>query len=98
MCNPLAVVMAVSAVASAGQSAYQSNKADKLASRQEEERKTQLRQQANTRTNSESGLFDVSTENTGGSDLGLGNTFLTGSQGVSNNQLNLGGGNTRLGG
>ena len=98
MCNPLAVVMAVSAVASGAQQQYNANKQEKMANRQESEQKALAAQQANTRDSASSNyLFDVNTENSGGSGVGLGNTFLTGSQGVSNDQLNLGGVKNKLG-
>ena len=105
MCNPVAIVMGVSALVSGGQ-AYAANRdAKKMARSQQREQeslaRTQeslARTQASKRNEGADSIFDVDTENAG-SDIGLGNTFLTGSQGVSNDSLNLGGGiNNKLGG
>ena len=98
MCNPVAIVMAVTAIASGTQQQHNANMQKKTADRQEGEQKALAAQQANTRDAASSNyLFDVNTENSGGSGVGLGNTFLTGSQGVSNDQLNLGGVKNTLG-
>lgn len=98
MCNPVAAVMAVSALVSGGQ-AYSANRnAKKMARQQREDQENLAQQQARTRNQGSGSIFEVDTENAG-SDIGLGNTFLTGSQGVSNDSLNLGGGiNNKLGG
>ena len=98
MCNPVAAVMAVSALVSGGQ-AYAANRdAKKMARSQQREQESLARTQASKRNEGADSIFDVDTENAG-SDIGLGNTFLTGSQGVSNDSLNLGGGiNNKLGG
>lgn len=99
MCNPLAIVMAVSAVASGAQNRYQANKQEKMMERQEGEQKALTQRQADTRTAATgTSIFDIDAENAGGSDTGLGNTFLTGAGGIGNSQLNLGGANTKLGG
>ncbi len=100
MCNPLAIVMAVTAIAGGAQQNHMAKKQEGAANKQQEKQDALARQQANQRGDATSTtMFDVNTESSGGSDLGLGNTFLTGSQGVSNDQLNLGGlGNTKLGG
>lgn len=98
MCNPVAVVMGVSALVSGGQ-AYAANRDAKKMARAQQREKDELAQtQASKRSEGSSSIFDIDTENAG-SDIGLGNTFLTGSQGVSNDSLNLGGGiNNKLGG
>lgn len=99
MCNPVAAVMAVSALVSGGQ-AYSANRnAKKMARQQREDQENLAQQQARTRNQGSGSIFEVDSENNAGSDIGLGNTFLTGSQGVSNDSLNLGGGiNNKLGG
>lgn len=99
MCNPVAIVMAVTAVAGAAQQNHMAKKEEGIANKQREKQDALARQQSNQRAAaSNTTLFDVESENAGGSDAGLGNTFLTGSQGVSNDQLNLGGVQTKLGG
>lgn len=98
MCNPIAAVMAITAIAGGAQQSHMANKQQRAARQAEERQNALARQQADKRqAASGTTMFDVD-ESAGGSDLGLGNTFLTGAQGVSNDQLNLGGVNTKLGG
>lgn len=90
MCDPISAVLAVTAVASGVQGYNQNKKQEEMAKRQAAESKAQADIQASKRQASSNYLFDVDTES-GGSDVGLGNTFLTGSQGVNTDQINLGG-------
>lgn len=95
MCNPVAAIMGVSAVLGMNESRRQANKQEDLMKKQEKEAQRQARIQANQRGSFSNQVIDV--DQSGGSDLGLGNTFLTGAEGVNTNQLNLGGIKTNLG-
>lgn len=97
MCAPVPLILGASTLLSAAQGYKANRDANKQAKRQQREQDELARTQASKRSASTSSIFDVD-ETEGGSDIGLGNTFLTGSQGVSNDQLNLGGTNTKLGG
>lgn len=98
MCNPLAL-MAVATVAGTASSVAQSNKANRLARQQQEQQDKLTATQQATRSASQQTEYNVS-DDAGGSDTGLGNTFLTGSNGVNTGSLNLGGAssNNLLGG
>ena len=100
MCNPLAV-MAVATIAGTASGIQQSNKANKLAKQQQAQQDALTATQQATRSASQQSAYDVSSDNAGGSDTGLGNTFLNGAGGVNNSTLNLGNttsGNNTLGG
>lgn len=96
MCNPLAL-MAVATVAGTANSVSQSNKANKLARQQQAQQDALTATQQATRSASQQAEYNVS-DDAGGSDTGLGNTFLTGSGGVNSGSLNLSGTSNLLGG
>ena len=91
MCNPVAAVMAITAIAGSAQQNHMAKKQERAAQQAEESQNALRRKQENKRSEASSNyLFDVENADSGGSDGGIGNTFLTGSTGVANNQLNLG--------
>lgn len=90
MCDPISAVVALGAVAGVAQSASASSKANRLAKQQQAEQEALTATQQATRSASQQSAYNVSDE-AGGSDTGLGNTFLTGAGGVNNGSLNLGG-------
>lgn len=91
MCNPVAAVMAITAIAGGAQQNHMAKKQERAAQQGEERQNALRRQQDNKRSEASSNyLFDVENAGSGGADGGIGNTFLTGSTGVANNQLNLG--------
>lgn len=91
MCVPLAAAAGLSFLGNVLTRRQEAKKVQRMQNAQLEEQNALKRQQDNKRTEASSNyLFDVENSGAGGSDGGIGNTFLTGSQGVSNNQLNLG--------
>lgn len=94
MCAP-ALIPIVTAVIGAGSAVYSSNRMQKEQARQRRDQETLARRQANQRTDMEGGAVNL--DENAVAPAGIGNTFLTGAGGVSNDQLNLSG-NTKLGG
>lgn len=94
MCAP-ALIPVVAAVIGAGTAVYSSNRMAKEQDRQRKEQETLARQQADQRGQMEG--QSVNLDENAVAPAGIGNTFLTGAGGVSNDQLNLSG-NTKLGG
>lgn len=94
MCAP-ALIPIVSAVIGAGTAVYSSNRMQKEQDKQRREQEELARRQAATRSSMEGQQVNI--EEGAIAPSGIGNTFLTGAGGVSNDQLNLSG-NTKLGG
>lgn len=91
MCAPLAAVAGLGLLSNVFFGRQEAKKAQRMQNQQIDEQNALKRQQDNKRTEASSNyLFDVENAGSGGADGGIGNTFLTGSTGVANNQLNLG--------
>lgn len=88
MCAPMLIPLA-SAVIGAGAAVYSSNKVQKEQEKQRREQEALVRQQANQRTDMEGQAVNL--DENAVAPAGIGNTFLTGAGGVSNDQLNLSG-------
>lgn len=88
MCAP-ALIPVVAAVIGAGTAVYSSNRMAKEQDRQRKEQQTLARQQADQRGEMEGQAVNL--DENAVAPAGIGNTFLTGAGGVSNDQLNLSG-------